>query len=80
MNERIKLLAKQAGTYFGGGTTDHFGDYLPPYVSITDLDLEKFAELIIKECSDLFETEWGEEKLTGNDVGYVLKEHFGVEE
>ncbi len=39
-----------------------------------------FAELIIRECSDLFEIEWGEEKLTGNDVGYVLKEHFGVEE
>jgi len=42
--------------------------------------LNEFAELIVRECSDLFEIEWGEEKLTGNDVGYVLKKHFGVEE
>ena len=41
---------------------------------------EKFAELIVQECADLFEVEWGEEKLTGNDVGYVVKKHFGVEE
>ena len=44
------------------------------------IDLEKFAELIIRECADLFEVEWGDEKLTGNDVGYVVKKHFGVEE
>ena len=40
---------------------------------------EKFAQLIVKECADLFEVEWGDEKLTGNDVGYVVKKHFGVE-
>ena len=40
---------------------------------------EKFAELIVRECADLFEVEWGDEKLTGNDVGYVVKKHFGVE-
>ena len=37
------------------------------------------AELIVQECANLFEVEWGEEKLTGNDVGYVVKKHFGVE-
>ena len=41
--------------------------------------LQRFAELIVRECADLFEVEWGNEKLTGNDVGYVLKKHFGVE-
>ena len=46
MNERIKELAEQAGAYFGGGSTDHFGDYIPPYMSIADLDAEKFAELV----------------------------------
>ena len=40
---------------------------------------EKFAQLIIQECANLFEVEWGEEKLTGNDVGYVVKKHFGVQ-
>jgi hypothetical protein len=40
---------------------------------------KKFAELIVGECAALFEIEWGDEKLTGNDVGYVLKKHFGVQ-
>ena len=41
--------------------------------------MQKFAELIVRECANLFEVEWGEEKLTGNDVGYVVKKHFGVD-
>lgn len=41
--------------------------------------MQKFALLIIQECANLFEAEWGEEKLTGNDVGYVVKKHFGVQ-
>jgi hypothetical protein len=79
MNERIKELAEQAGTYFGGGTTDYFGDYLPPYVSITDLDLEKFAELIVKECMNVLDP--GEHQLIARfQARKWLAEHFGVEE
>ncbi len=70
MNERIDELMIQAGTRFEFLHGVHYEDF----------QYRKFAELIVKECSDLFETEWGEEKLTGNDVGYVLKKHFGVEE
>jgi hypothetical protein len=92
MNERIKLLAKQAGTYFGGGTTDHFGDYLPPYVSITDLDLEKFAELIVQECADIINhradtcSDWLDSVKANEAVregqrecAKTIKEHFGVD-
>ena len=43
------------------------------------LVLEKFAQLIVQECAGLFAVEWGEEKLTGNDVGYVVKKHFGID-
>ena len=43
------------------------------------LVLERFAQLIVQECAGLFEVEWGEEKLTGNDVGYVVKKHFGID-
>ena len=76
MNERIKELVEQAGI-----NMDAFQFSGTPIKYIVDEpSLEKFAELIVKECSDLFEIEWGEEKLTGNDVGYVLKKHFGVEE
>lgn len=42
------------------------------------LDREKFAELIIRECTDLLEVEYGESTLGGNEVGRVLKQHFGV--
>ena len=53
MNERIKELAKQAGMVkileehaheYGGGTFEN-----TPYP-----ELEKFAELIVRECADLF--------------------------
>ena len=72
MNERIRQLLNEA--------TVGLEPDLSPQRTVTLNELEKFAELIVKECSDLFEIEWGEEKLTGNDVGYVLKKHFGVEE
>lgn len=63
--------------YLSGLTADGCWDQMDQY----DRDaIEKFAELIVKECADLFEIEWGDEKLTGNDVGYILKKHFGVEE
>jgi hypothetical protein len=71
MNERIQELADEARDW---GYAEHSGH------TAQLLFEQKFAELIVKECSDLFEIEWGEEKLTGNDVGYVLKKHFGVEE
>ena len=74
MNERIKELAKQAGF------NQYINENLWPqeHPEFNDL-MEKFAELIVRECSDLFEVEYGDEKLSGNDVGYVLKKHFGVE-
>jgi hypothetical protein len=65
MNERIRELAKQCWNERWEGQL-HF-------------DNEKFAELIVRECADLFEVEWGDEKLTGNDVGYVVKKHFGID-
>ena len=70
MNERILELAKEAG--FENGHQDRNGNSL-------SYELEKFAELIVEECADLFEVEWGDEKLTGNEVGRVVKKHFGVE-
>lgn len=73
MNTRIKELAEQAGFQYikdeGIGWAGNHNASLP-----------KLAELIVKECADLFKVEFGEEKLTGNDVGYVVKKHFGVEQ
>ena len=69
MNERIKELAKQAG-----------------YRAIFDNDtkararLEKYTELIVRECANLFEIEYGTSEVSGNEVARVLQRHFGVEE
>ena len=72
MNELIRKLSEQA---------QDWADAHAPYASEEhEYFVEKFAQLIIQECADLFEVEWGDEKLTGNDVGYVVKKHFGVEE
>ena len=75
MNERAIELYKQAieFAYTSIGKEHADTTYFQGVVA------GKHAELIVKECSDLFEIEWGEEKLTGNDVGCVLKKHFGVE-
>ena len=44
MNERIRLLAEQAGISVRG----HYDE-----TGSTPMELQKFAELIVKECADL---------------------------
>lgn len=65
MNERTKELMKQASTTRVTG----FGE-------IDTLDTEKFAELIIKECAELFPLT--SRPLSGGAIQSTLKEHFGV--
>jgi len=85
MNERIRELAEQAGADFmrrinyNNLEGKEYEEDAGVIFESNEL-FEKFAESIVRECADLFEVEWGEEKLTGNDVGYVVKKHFGVEE
>ena len=64
MNERIKELAAQAD--FGGVNKG---------VVVFDRRLEKFAELIVKECAEVAEDYDG-----AHYVGTTIKQHFGVEE
>ena len=64
MNERIKLLAEQAGW------DNHHSKF--------DTRIEKFAELIVRECAKQVDNYWDE-----FENGYADKkilEHFGVEE
>jgi hypothetical protein len=73
MNERIKELAEQAGSTHKQslGVYQFYGD-----------ELEKFAELIVKECAMVCEsvTDPGT-PLHLVSLGYAqkLKQHFGVE-
>jgi hypothetical protein len=66
MNERIKNLIKQAG---GIGYDDDNNELTPVLVG---KGLEKFAELIVRECAARADYNYGM-------TGYELLEHFGVE-
>ena len=76
MNERIKALAEQAGmnikTNISGvglvfGT---FEGYKTSHISVEEL--EKFAELIVRECAELSTNYPGNVKL-------LICKHFGIE-
>jgi hypothetical protein len=71
MNERIRELAEQAGF-----KTDKLGHLFGGD------DIEKFAELIVKECIAQCEKNAEHEWLgSGSKLSaFNIKEHFGVEE
>ena len=74
MNERIKLLAEQAGI-----TTNLDTDYYEKDMNKwVDYFSEKFAELIVQECAEQVKN------LRVNDYGIsgaeIIREHFGVKE
>jgi hypothetical protein len=62
MNERIKALAEQAGMEPEDGVVWWVGDG----------DLEKFADLIVRECAELSTNYSGNVKL-------LICNHFGIE-
>ena len=64
MNERLEKLAEQAGIF----RPKEF------YQHIDALQLEKFAELIVRECAQM--ADFADHTSPGD---YVLK-HFGVKE
>ena len=71
MNERFKQLAQQA--HIGLFEDKSFGWNV---IAGTDRHLEKFAELIVRECADVATINAHQWATPGT---YVLK-HFGVEE
>jgi hypothetical protein len=69
MNERIKELLKQSG--------------LQAYYDAQDGQIEKFAELIVRECMDVCyrtDTEYEGHKVKSTVIASKVAEHFGVEE
>ena len=78
MNERIRELAEQVGIHFHkGGTLDAGPNGIANFVLYSDM--EKFAELIVKECLDIVDDEGCGE---GGSIRAInkIKQHFGVEE
>ena len=88
MNKRIKELAEQAGAFIIEPEHAKIGEVSE--VSFNKYsDLEKFAELIIRECAAFKEelsqfdssTAYGDGYEQGlKDVTETFLEHFGVEE
>ena len=62
MNERIKQLWEQAAKTTQGDSWEEQTKFM-----------EKFAELIVKECADIADKGWAA-------PGIQIKQHFGVEE
>jgi len=72
MNERIRQLAEQAGLRF----TQLMSNPMVPVVDGKETDLEKFAELIVKECCDIVHSKTDE----SIRVVMAIEQHFGLEE
>jgi hypothetical protein len=74
MNERIRELIKQmdqAGLPYGDNA-----------MTVTDKDLEYFAELIVRECLEVLRlVPYDTDREFGDEVIYqdAVKKHFGVE-
>ena len=84
MNERIKLLAEQAGFSFKYKTAP---DEMNPGHKLKDL--KKFAELIVRECRDIVEQDMKLahiqmipltlEKYANGRLKEKIREHFGIQ-
>jgi hypothetical protein len=83
MNERIKLLAEQAGEYVNRVYTPPVRSKTPGkiwedgHIGWNEQFQEKFAELIVQECAGKVDWILAE---GGKTQGNLIKEHFGVEE
>jgi hypothetical protein len=74
MNERIDNLMVKAGAYFGGEGVDY-----------SNFDPKKFAELIVKECTNVIEGgrflhDQAPTALFAKECSGAIKRHFGVKE
>lgn len=68
MNERIQSLAEEAGYNPEDGGVFKFDDF----------KLEKFAELIIQECTSLFPLTFTDERYQRR-IDKTIRKHFGLE-
>lgn len=75
MNDRIRELAVESGFATGYDRTQT-GKW-----SLSDRELEKFAELIVQECKDIA-YEYDGAKLSGPGmiIANRIEQHFGVAE
>jgi diphthamide synthase (EF-2-diphthine--ammonia ligase) len=73
MNERIQNLAEQAGA------VKYEADWKRDSYPVNLAELEKFAELIVRECLFIIDDERKPEMVSQIELWKQIKEHFGVE-
>ena len=79
MNERIKQLAENAGFILWGKESWNPGDVVD-WSSRYDDELQKFAELIVKECVKIaYQNDVAKFTRDGYVIGQEIEKHFGVE-
>jgi hypothetical protein len=66
MNEKIKQLATEARLLTGW--------------PVGEVEYQKFAELIVNQCADIAQQHNKSPVAAPLAIGYVIREHFGVEE
>jgi hypothetical protein len=83
MNERIKELAEQAGFETDRGPLIVPGPYIKVGGLCVGVPLEKFAELIVRECAqvcaDRGKHHDGLYSAWASDCSERIEKHFGVE-
>jgi hypothetical protein len=84
MNERIEKLIEQAGIESYPAKLLVNTDKEGKVSSKWEIPLEKFAELIVRECVAICQDIDGEDNIDARsgrqDCAVEIKEHFGVEE
>ena len=84
MNERIRDLAEQAGGTFIKGYIELSDGQLMlsdgADVDHTNMDLAKFAELIVRECAEVVQEGRWMVPPSQEQLARSIKEHFGVEQ
>jgi hypothetical protein len=83
MNERIRELVRQAGGHFSTHNLMSNPVQHRESIELWDDKIEKFAELIVRECANL--TRWKEYDMSKEqrirlEIYQEIKQHFGVEE
>ena len=81
MNERIRDLVRQAGGHFSTHNLMSNPVQHRESIELWDKNIEKFAELIVKECAHLVGG-YTKENEFGTDVKEAYEEitkHFGVQ-
>ena len=72
MNERIRLLAEQAGLITLQDDRENWHEYIN--------DVEKFAELIVQECLNICRECIEDGCVEAEEPLWKIQTHFGVEE